>query len=186
MCAAMCDGVCETFREACDRRVTPRNHYCGYKTVHMIWERGPQKLMKHERARILLIVVEAFAAVSALVGGYGVIATNGIGMHMAWLKTTAFVDYHVPGLILGILVGGSALIATFLLLVRHPWGYLAALGAGAIMVGWIVGEILLIQQLSWLQLVYALDGLAAIGLAGFQARNVYRLYGALVPHGHEL
>src|SRR5258707_1779182 len=143
MCAAMCDGVCETFREACDRRVTPRNHYCRYKTVHMIWERGPEKLMQHERARILLIVVEAFAAVSALVGGYGVIATNGIGIPMAWLKTTPFADYHVPGLILGILVVGIRLFAKILLLVRHPMVILPSLGVLSIMSRRIVSKSML-------------------------------------------
>ncbi len=137
--------------------------------------------MKRQPERLVLIVLAAFAAISALAGGYGVASTNGLGMPMAWLKTTPFANYLVPGLILGFVVGGSALVATILLVIRHPWGYVVAFGAGAIMLGWIIGEILLIQQFTWLHVVYALNGVLLMVSAAWLELEVYRLTDMLLP-----
>ena len=115
--------------------------------------------------RYALMLVAGFAAVSALGGGIGVATTNGLGMPLAWLRTTPFADYAVPGLILLIVVGGSASLATISLLKQHRWQYPLTFAAGVIMVGWIVGEVVLIQQTDWLQLVYFVVGLAMMGPA---------------------
>ena len=67
-------------------------------------------------------------------------------------------------------VGGSALVAGFLLLAGHRWGVPAAFAAGAIQVGWIVGEILLVgthgavmlaMQATWLATGLALAAVSA-------------------------
>ena len=79
------------------------------------------------------------------------------------------------------MVGGSALGATILLVIRHPLGYLVGFGAGAIMLGWIIGEILFIQQLSWLQVLYALNGLLLMALAAWLELEVYRHTDTLLP-----
>ncbi len=126
--------------------------------------------------RSLLISVTAFAALSAIGGGIGVVATNGLGFPSAWLRATPFASYIIPGLILTIVVGGSALLATILVVRHHPWGYLVSFGAGAIMLGWIIGEILLIRQISWLHGVYALNGLLMMGWAGLLARDGYETW----------
>lgn len=131
--------------------------------------------------RYMLIGIGVFAAVSALGGGYGVASTNGLGMPQVWLRTTPFADYMVPGLILLFVVGGSSLVATVLALRRHPWQYMAMFAAGAIMSGWIVGEVLLIRQTYWLQAVYLLVGLAMMGLALFEEIAIYRHTHRLVP-----
>ena len=122
----------------------------------------------------MLIAVTAFAAVSAVGGGIGVVATNGLGIPLAYLRTTPFSSYVIPGLILGMVVGGSALVATILVVLRHPWGDVVSFGAGAIMVGWIIGEILLLRQLTWLQGVYALNGLLMMGLAGIREQAIHQ------------
>lgn len=121
--------------------------------------------MNNTFERYVLIAISGFAALSAIGGGIGIVTSNGLGMPQAWLQTTPFADYVVPGVILAIVVGGSALLATILLLMRHAWQYVAAFCAGGIMAGWIVGEVLLIQQASWLQALYLVVGLALMGLS---------------------
>lgn len=71
-------------------------------------------------------------------------------------------------------VGGSALVATILVIMRHPWKHMVSFGAGIIMLGWILGEIVLIRQRSWLQGVYAVNGLLIMGLAGLFTFEGYR------------
>jgi len=121
--------------------------------------------MNRSLERYALIVIVGFAALSAIGGGIGVVISNGLGMPQSWLQTTPFADYVVPGLILAIVVGGSALLAMILLLAHHTWQYVAAFCAGGIMTGWIVAEVLLIQQASWLQALYLVVGLALMGLS---------------------
>lgn len=104
----------------------------------------------------------------------GLILFNGMGIPLEYLRLTPFTSYVVPGLILGVVVGGSALAAALLLVLRHRWAYLVAFAAGAIMTGWIIVEVLLIRQFSWLQLGYLVIGLALMGLVVIQRLQTSR------------
>ncbi len=99
--------------------------------------------MNQRIGRIAIVVLEAFIAVSAIAGGIGLVG-GGIALPPEWLAGTLFSSYLIPGMILGAVVGGSALVAAALLLLAHPLALPAALAAGLIQAGWIVGEILLV------------------------------------------
>lgn len=116
------------------------------------------------RAPLALLVMTGFAAISAIGGGIGLMLFNGMGIPLEYLRSTPFTSYVVPGLILVLVVGGSAFAALLALLVRHRWASLLAFAAGAIMTGWIIVEVLLIHQFSWLQVVYLVTGLSLMGL----------------------
>jgi hypothetical protein len=93
--------------------------------------------------RILLIVLTAFLALTAIAGGIGLLSgTNAPSTEL--LKGSPFHNYTVPGLALLVIVGGCALVATILLLRRHPFGALAAGAAGAIIIGFEIVEALVI------------------------------------------
>jgi hypothetical protein len=85
------------------------------------------------------------------------------------------VDFTVPALLLGIVVGGSALAGAMIALfgprkitLFGPWRIepLVSAAAGCIMMGWITVEIAMIGLGSWLQPFYFAVGLVMIGLAG--------------------
>jgi len=92
---------------------------------------------------------------------------------MSWLQGTPFADYTVPGLILGLVVGGSALVAMVATIKSDSLGAIASMIAGVIMMGWIVGEYLLIPEIrffanlatNWQQGLYFLVGLVMVVLA---------------------
>jgi len=113
-------------------------------------------------------LLAAFIALSAVAGGVGLVG-GGIVFPPEWLVGTPFASYVGPGLILGLVVGGSALAAALLLLGHHPLALPAAVAAGLIQAGWIVGEVLLVGThgalMMWLQIVYFTLGalLAALG-----------------------
>ncbi|MBA3822984.1 MAG: hypothetical protein H0X24_03645 [Ktedonobacterales bacterium] len=121
--------------------------------------------MTPARLHTALIGVAAFAALSAIGGGIGLMATNSLGIPLDYLRSTPFTTYFMPGVILSVVVGGSALAATLLLLRHQRWADLTAFGAGAIMAGWIVVEVLMLGQLSWLQWFYLVVGVTMMGLA---------------------
>ena len=60
--------------------------------------------------RITLIVVDLFAAVSAIVGAIGLLV-GFMNIPVSVLHGTPFADFTVPAMLLGIVVGGSALVA---------------------------------------------------------------------------
>ena len=79
---------------------------------------------------MLLIVLTGFLAATTIAGGIGLLA-GAIPLPVEWLHGSPFRSYAIPGLTLLVIVGGSASIATVLLLLRHTRAVIAAVFAGA-------------------------------------------------------
>lgn len=125
-----------------------------------------------------LVGVSIFNAVSAIGGGISLV-TGTLPVPKNLLRHTPFDSYLIPGLFLGVVIGGSALAGAFALLTCAKGSRLISAAAGAIMVGWITGETILIHGFSWLQGLYLLTGLlVAVGSwslpAGGQAPETAR------------
>jgi hypothetical protein len=122
-----------------------------------------------------LIFVDGFAAVSALFGGLELETGWPFRFPTSMLHGTPFSDYVVPGLVLGILVGGSATIATAATILTRSAGAYWSFIAGGIMAGWIVGEVFLLDVIAstdqggsqglWLQAFYFMIGVVMMLLA---------------------
>jgi hypothetical protein len=97
------------------------------------------------RIRFALFVVDLSAAVSAVIGGVAV-ALDVDHFPREWLARSPFSDYVLPGAMLAVLVGGSAAIAA-VATARFPRvGAPVSVVAGLVMVGWIVGELAVLNQ----------------------------------------
>ena len=79
----------------------------------------------------------------------------------------------MPGLILGVIVGGTQLVAAIALLTRRHWALRMAAIAGFGMMMWIFVELAIILQYSFLQTLY-------FGLGGLELILVLVLLG-IVP-----
>ena len=133
--------------------------------------------------RIGLLALDAFVAFTAIYGAIFVVPT----IPLEWLKRGPFTDYTVPALALGILVGGSALVAAVLLLVRPSVGALATIGAGIMIIGFELVEIGIVgftlieydasQFPAWLQVIYLALGSLQV-LFGYRA---WQATGSTVP-----
>ena len=64
--------------------------------------------MPHRNLRLVLVALDGLLAVTAIVAAIAVVPH----LPQEWLKRGIFPDYTIPALALGVLVGGSALIAT--------------------------------------------------------------------------
>ena len=140
--------------------------------------------MPHKGIRIALLVLEAFIGLSAIQGGIGLL--RGVEFNfvvpVAWLAGTPFSDYTIPGLVLAIVVGGSALFAAATVFIHREWAVLASVLAGLLMVGYLVVEAICIDSkvgndlptALGLQLLYLVLGLTVFGLAGFLWMREYR------------
>ena len=119
---------------------------------------------------VALFIVAMFIAVTAIPGGIALL----VGWEkkrypLEFIRHTPFKSYNVPGTLLTVAVGGSALAAA-LTTVYSPDAFMpVSVIAGAIMMGWIIGEIIILKQpLTWgtlWEVGYFLGGLAMVILA---------------------
>jgi len=127
------------------------------------------------RARYVLAVVDGFAALTAI--GSGIALATGLEggrFPLEWLSGTSFESYVVPGLILIGVVGGSAAIAMAPALRSPTADGKASLIAGAIMMGWITGKVLILPPAarSWIETLFADNGILILALGGLTTRRV--------------
>jgi hypothetical protein len=130
--------------------------------------------MGERNIRIAVVVVNLFAALSAFAGALGLVVGY-MDIPVTELRTTPFADFTVPALLLGFIVGGSALVAALIAIfgprrisLFEPLRFDALISAiaGCIMVGWITIEIAMIGLDTWVQTLYLVVGLLIIGLGG--------------------
>jgi hypothetical protein len=118
----------------------------------------------------VLTVLDGFLAVTAAAGGIGLL-TGMIAPGVNLLQGSPFTSYTIPGLALLILVGGSALVASGLMLRRHLYGVLVSAIAGVMIIGFEFVEVLVIGSEPGvarnLQLFYFTLGLLIAVLAGW-------------------
>ena len=130
--------------------------------------------------RKMSIGLLAFGAVSAVSGGIALLAGT-VQFPAEWLAGTIFSSYTIPGLILAVVVGGSQLVALYAGLRRPRWAEVATGVAGAILAGWIIGEILIVGSepgiMRALQAIYALNGLLEMMLGVRYGGPVFRARG---------
>ncbi len=109
--------------------------------------------LSDKKVSTVLVVLLMFGAVSAFCGAVLGIVFNGAGVPLEHLAGTPFSSFVVPGLILGVVVGGTQLAAGVAVLQRSQWAALLAAVAGFGMMIWIYTELVLIGY-SWLRSIY--------------------------------
>lgn len=126
--------------------------------------------------RLALIVMLAFGAVSAAAGALLGALFDGAGVPMQYLAGSPFTSYLVPGLILGLIVGGTQAVAALAMTRRARTALLVAAIAGFGMLIWIFTELAIIGEHSWPQTLYfalgALQLIAVFALLGIAPRTV--------------
>ena len=121
--------------------------------------------MNEKRLRKAVTAADVFEAASAFLGAVGLVV-GFIGIPVTILSGTPFADFTVPALLLGFVVGGSALAGAIITALRlRPFDALASVAAGSITVGWMTIEVAMIGLGSWAQIVWWLVGVVIIALA---------------------
>lgn len=131
-----------------------------------------------------IAILATFITITAIPGG-GALLLGFEDFPTVWLRGTPFRDFTVPAAALTGAVGGSALVAAILGFVRSRWAGWAGLVAGAMMLGYIAGGLILLNDGAawphWIEWLYLAVGglLAGVGLAivlglGVRYEVVYR------------
>jgi hypothetical protein len=126
----------------------------------------------------LAVALEVFTAFGAIpVGAMFITDPSGkqVGMVQGWIESTVFGSYLVPGLYLLFVNGFGMLALAALTLRRHwlaPW-LTGALGIGLIV--WILVEIVVLPETSFLTWIFLATGLALGFVALFWLRRTEQL-----------
>ena len=118
--------------------------------------------------RIGLAVAAGLNAVNSVIGAVGIL-TGDLAFSPEVVARIPF-PMWIPGLILGLVVGGSMLAACVAGVLGARRAGEVGLAAGAITLGWIIVQVLLIGPNSWLQATVFALGLLTCWL-GWQVRR---------------
>jgi hypothetical protein len=133
---------------------------------------------------ILATALLLFNGFGALYGGGNLMLYpdgSGFGMPLSILTHTPFHTFLIPGIILFVANGLSSIVvcaALFFNLQHSSWLVMAQ---GAVLAGWIVIQVILIQGLSFLHILFGIVGIMLIFM-GWLRINGFPQPNALAPH----
>jgi len=104
-----------------------------------------EKLIRYTLGILLL-----FLAINAFGGGYYGM-TGAKNVPAEWLKGSPFHNYFIPGFLLFVFVGGSALLAAIFVFREHHMARTAAFTCGVIVLLWLIVQVTIIGYVSWMQ-----------------------------------
>src|SRR6187551_1140791 len=86
--------------------------------------------------RLTLVVLQAFVAFTTIFGALLVVPT----LPLEWIQRGPMTDYTIPAIVLGVVCGGSALVALALLVIDSEHAGVSSMVAGAMMVAFELVE----------------------------------------------
>lgn len=133
-------------------------------------------IKKNQAARIsrpiryMLIFLLLLVAINAFAGGYyGMAGAKNIPLE--WLEGTPFTNYFIPSLFLFLIIGGSSLFASIALIKSHPLGTKIAFISAALIILWLIIQVVMIGYVSWMQPATAAVALVIILLTSLTFIN---------------
>lgn len=107
--------------------------------------------------RKILIVLISFNAITAFTGGLGLIF-GWIDVSNLEIQPKLLSNALLPGLLLAGVVGGTSLAAAIALIKHTNYAFTLTFVSSLVLQTWIITEMYLVAQLSWLQIFYLILG----------------------------
>jgi hypothetical protein len=123
--------------------------------------------------KTILFILIALVGITACIPGLLLLFRpdgSMLQLQTGMLKTTPFNDFRIPGFLLAVLVGGTNLWAVASNIKRRANRYNAAMAGGAVTILFVIAEMLLITQTSWLQFLYLGIGILIV-LTAYQLKH---------------
>jgi uncharacterized membrane protein len=116
---------------------------------------------------ILFFLLVFIALTSTLSGLLMISKPDGsiLQLNTELLRDTPFHNFLLPGILLTVIVGGINMMAVFFNIQRNPNRYNWAIAGGCMICGWILIQMLMINAVHWLHLLYFFIGLLVILMA---------------------
>ncbi len=106
--------------------------------------------------------LQAFIGLGALGGGFMLVrdpSGSGLELPMSLLEGSPFPDFLIPGMFLLAVNGVGSMIGAGLSFTRRRYAQEIAIVLGAILVAWIVIQIVIISSFHWMHVLYFILGI---------------------------
>jgi hypothetical protein len=117
--------------------------------------------------------IQAFIGLGALGGGFMLVrdpSGSALELPMSLLEGSPFPDFLIPGMFLFAVNGVGSMIGAGLSFTRRRYAQEIAIVLGAILVAWIVIQVVIISSFHWLHVLYFILGVVELGI-GFYIRR---------------
>lgn len=118
--------------------------------------------------------IQAFIGLGALGGGFMLVrdpSGNALELPMSLLEGSPFPDFLIPGLFLLAVNGVGSMIGAGLSFTRRRYAQEIAIVLGAILVAWIVIQVVIISSFHWLHVLYFILGVVELGIGLYIRRR---------------
>jgi len=118
--------------------------------------------------------LQAFIGVGALAGGFMLVkdpSGGALDLPLNFLEGSPFKDYLIPGLFLLTVNGIGSMIGAVLSFTRRQYAQETAIVLGAILVSWIVIQLIIISSFHWLHVLYSILGVVELGIGLYIRRR---------------
>jgi uncharacterized membrane protein len=118
--------------------------------------------------------LQAFIGLGALAGGFGLVkdpSGSALGLPPSFLEGSPFPDFLIPGIFLLAVHGIGSMIGAGLSFTRRRYAQEIAIVLGAILIAWIVIQIVIISSFSWMHVLYFILGVVELGFGLYIRRR---------------
>jgi uncharacterized membrane protein len=121
--------------------------------------------------------LQAFIGLGALGGGFMLVidpSGSALGFPLSFLEGSPFTDFLIPGIFLLVVNGIGSLIGAGFSFTRRRYSQEIAIVLGAILVAWIVIQVIIIRSFSWIHVLYLILGVVELGLGLYIRRHRFK------------
>jgi len=118
--------------------------------------------------------IQAFIGLGALGGGFMLVrdpSGSALELPMSLLEGSPFPDFLIPGMFLFAVNGIGSMIGAGLSFTRRRYAQEIAIVLGAILVTWIVIQVVIISSFHWLHVLYFILGVVELGIGLYIRRR---------------
>ena len=118
--------------------------------------------------------IQAFIGLGALGGGFMLVrdpSGSALELPMSLLEGSPFPDFLIPGMFLFAVNGVGSMIGAGLSFTRRRYAQEIAIVLGAILVAWIVIQVVIISSFHWLHVLYFILGVVELGIGLYIRRR---------------
>ena len=118
--------------------------------------------------------LQAFIGLGALGGGFMLVrdpSGSALGVPLSLLEGSPFPNFFIPGMFLLAVNGVGSIIGAGLSFTRRRYAQEIAIVLGAILVAWIVIQVVIICSFHWLHVLYFILGVVELGIGLYIRRR---------------
>ena len=118
--------------------------------------------------------IQAFIGLGALGGGFMLVrdpSGSALELPISLLEGSPFLDFLIPGMFLLAVNGIGSMIGAGLSFTRRQYAQEIAIVLGAILVAWIVIQVVIISSFHWLHVLYFILGVVELGIGLYIRRR---------------